>query len=493
MIFRHSGQSKTTESPVGEADKASWLSHWRARTAEAPDEAIAQRYEPDQAVSGEAGEIESRCAALSSAIIRRKNALQHARFGFWMALSGAGLTLAPLLTGAFPFGSAGFWLPFGLIFGGEAIVVTSLLRGRKALVAAVGDLTTSDDPRVIGPLAEALSMGEPTYSHVVAALTRLLPALTPADRALVTDAQRACMRLAREKCLNRALFWRYNPHFAEVLRRGLAVLEDGHTGGEEIDAPPVTDVEALLAEFNAAVRQRNRSRLPIGAGAMVGAATGLATAIIQLTAYHHPSIPLLGSLAVGSIGLTIVLSVRGLFRLKWMMNELASAGDLRVVGPLIEIAAVPEGSADTMAALALTRLLPRLRASDAGLLTARQRSALGKALLNHTQNAEFLLAALKALEQMGDGEHLTVVEQLASGTVSTAAPARVQAAARECLPFLRARFDQQQARASLLRASDIRYASSAALLRPAAGVPARTAELLRPLDSRSDEALPGTR
>jgi hypothetical protein len=57
----------------------------------------------------------------------------------------------------------------------------------------------------------------------------------------------------------------------------------------------------------------------------------------------------------------------------------------------------------------------------------------------------------------------------------------VQAAAQECLPFLQARYEQQQASQTLLRASAISELPTDTLLRPAHGVIAtENTELLRP-------------
>lgn len=142
-----------------------------------------------------------------------------------------------------------------------------------------------------------------------------------------------------------------------------------------------------------------------------------------------------------------------------------------------------------MAALLLTHLLPRLKASDTAALTDGQRTALGRTLTRHVRNADYLVAALAALEQVGDERALPVVENLAAGRIPTAEAKRVQAAAQECLPYLQTRSEQQRASQTLLRASALSATPSDTLLRPAQGaLPTEPSELLRPGTPRPDRA-----
>lgn len=429
-------------------------------------------------------EIESRLTALQRALQRRKRFLRMATLGAGLTTSGLiSMVVSLLMAGRSEFGSPVFWPAFWLIFGGEAIVIASLFPGEKAFREAVSALARTDDLRAVGPLAEVLMRGEPSYSLAVSALTRLLPRMQPSDAELLNETQRACLRRALKQSASRLCFWRYNPHFAGVLRRALTTLgalsPTEQAAACDLAEQRLPGVEASLEQFQAAVRQRQKNTVTIGVAAALGAATGLAN-MVEMMLTHQQS-PLLVNVAIGSVGITLALSFRGLFRLKAMMNALANTGDLRVVGALIEIAAIQDGYANPMAACLLTRLLPHLQASDAALLTDRQRVALGRALIRNVGNVEFLLAALKALEQVGDGRALSVVESLAAGKIGTADPKRVQAAAQECLPFLQTRNDQQRASQTLLRASCISETPPATLLRPAQGAaPMEDAELLRP-------------
>ncbi len=356
-------------------------------------------------------------------------------------------------------------------------------RARKA----VTDLANTDDLRAVGALTEALALGEPSYSLVVSVLTRLLPRLQPSDAEMLTDAQRARLQRTLRQSADRLVFWRYNPHFAAVLRRALTTLdalppEEQAAGAESLERTEAHPhhVEALLEQFQAAVRQRQKNTLTIGASASLAAGSAVGNLVAQTLTHQQGNTPLLG-IAIGSMAITFAYTFRGLSRLKAMMNELAGADDLRVVGPLLEIASIEDGHANTMAAHLLTRLLPRLKASDTSLLTESQHAALGRTLTRNVKNADFLIAALAALEQVGDGRALPVVESLASGRVVTADPFRVRGAAQDCLPYLQTRYAQQQASQTLLRASALSEAPTDTLLRPAQGVAdTEPAELLRP-------------
>lgn len=471
-MLRQKQETEATGSEVA-CGKRKW-GWFRGRNIKSPPTA------QTEAVQAEMDAIEPRLTALQRAVYRRKRILRTTYLGAGMVASGLALILSTLPIPGHP--QLGF--PGFLIFGGEALILISLLCGEKAFRAAVNALAHTEDLRAIGPLAEALALGEPSYSHVVFALTRLLPRLQPSDAGLLNAMQYACLHRALAQSSRRLCFWRYNPHFAAVLRRALTTLDalapTERSAGEDLIEQRPPDLERLLEQFQASVDQRQKNMRTIGVSAVSGATSALANIAVQ--AHGHPQYsPLLLWVALGSLGTTLTFSFGGLFRLKAMMNELANAGDLRVVGPLLEIAVLQDSGANAMAALLLTRLLPRLRASDATLLTDGQRAALGRTLTHHTGNPDFLLAALKALEQVGDGSALSVVESLATGKIRTAAPKRVQAAAQECLPFLQARYAQQQASETLLRASDISKTPSDTLLRPAQGVVARKdAELLRP-------------
>lgn len=157
--------------------------------------------------------------------------------------------------------------------------------------------------------------------------------------------------------------------------------------------------------------------------------------------------------------------------------------DLRAIGPLAEALEFKEPQVRTIASRALIRLLPRMQASDAALLSPTQRACLNRALKG--RNPELILAVLKAWEQVGDADAIDNVRALASGRMEGGQYQRIVAAASECLPFLRQNTERQQVGAHLLRPVAVSLTPSNDLLRPAPpdGLTAPTNQLLRPTDS----------
>jgi len=359
-----------------------------------------------------------------------------------------------------------------------------------AIQTAVTTLATTDDLRAIGPLAEVSGWWEPVYPAASSTLARLLPRLQASDAGLLNERQLFCLRRALKQNTNRLLFWHNDPIFAGILRQALTTLDalplEEQAAEEGLVERSATPMEPLLQSFQAAVGQRRQNTVTMGVAAALSAGFAIANLILQ--AKHSEDSSLLVA-AIASLGVTFALSFRGLFRLKGLMNNLANISDLRIAGPLIEIAALEEGVANKMAVQLLTRLLPRFRASDAKLLTDGQHAALLRTLNRANGNPDYFVAVLKALEQIGDARALPVVESLAAGRRATVAPRRVQASAQDCLPYLRIRCDQQRASQTLLRASDAAGMQPDTLLRPAQGVgKAEAIELLRPGTSRSGDA-----
>ena len=167
-----------------------------------------------------------------------------------------------------------------------------------------------------------------------------------------------------------------------------------------------------------------------------------------------------------------------LFLNKKAAAELAGMDDIRCVGTLVDIWGV-QGNINyskktrAKAAGALTRLLPRLKTSDAALLTEAQRVMLRGVLQNKGyigfgkyQDAAFMVSILRAFEQVGDWKSLPHVQKLAQDTKRP----NVRAAAIECLPYLEALAEKQKPGENLLRASSASEAAnmnSDKLLRPA--------------------------
>ena len=145
----------------------------------------------------------------------------------------------------------------------------------------------------------------------------------------------------------------------------------------------------------------------------------------------------------------------------------------------------------------LTKHLPEMKASDAHLLTQAQKDRLTRELKLSTSDRSksdllevlfpnetrirYRIAILKAFEQIGGVKELAEVKRLATEKPMNRKAIQVQDAARECLPYLQARAEGEQAKSQLLRASTM-PTNDAELLRPHVGNAdlRHTKELLRP-------------
>ena len=159
------------------------------------------------------------------------------------------------------------------------------------------------------------------------------------------------------------------------------------------------------------------------------------------------------------------------------VSELRQAGDPRAVGVLAIAARDTETSVRVPARQALRELLPRVRANHAGDITPAQMNALLE--LAFRSEPALQIAVLQALEQIGDGRAVPVVQNL-----SLSPHPRVRDQANHCLPYLTERVRRAEQSATLLRGtiSPAQIAAPHELLRsvsqPADNTPA--SELLRP-------------
>ena len=177
---------------------------------------------------------------------------------------------------------------------------------------------------------------------------------------------------------------------------------------------------------------------------------------------------------------------------KFDAEEIAQTGGVRAIMPLFAALENPLPEKEGQAIRnALTTLLPQMKASDAHLLTREARLFLhawvSSALTVGTRFSDrdaLRLAALKALEQVGDSSAIPVVERLANCAPQTPREERIRQAAIECLPMLRANCGEVETARTLLRASQSEDARPDTLLRPASGSgQTGSAELLRGSDS----------
>ena len=169
------------------------------------------------------------------------------------------------------------------------------------------------------------------------------------------------------------------------------------------------------------------------------------------------------------------------------VQALAEFDDLRAAPRLIEMLEYNDNSLKADAATLLEKLLPKLQASDAPMLTPEHHAILNRVLMGKViafapnPTIRLLTAILTALQQVGTESSLPVVIELAEGKGRAKQFSQVGEAARECLPFLQQRAENQRQTQTLLRASDGNRTPADMLLRPALESPSTIPadELLR--------------
>lgn len=202
----------------------------------------------------------------------------------------------------------------------------------------------------------------------------------------------------------------------------------------------------------------------------------------------------LGALLLpGSVGLLILGAVTAPPDdfLGELIARMGGAHPAHLAGPVAEALELPD--VRWIAEELLIRLLPALRASDAGMLNAEQRAALYRSL--RRGRPEYVLVALKALEQIADEQAVPHVQRLAERPARTARQKRIRQAAQECLPMVAARARVERGRRMLVRPADAptdRLLRDAApptdvMLRPALHVATPSDRMLQPHPRAGDE------
>ena len=172
-------------------------------------------------------------------------------------------------------------------------------------------------------------------------------------------------------------------------------------------------------------------------------------------------------------------------RQRRLIQVLSGIDDRRAIGPFAEALGFTYREDSNLVQEALIRFLPQLQASDAALLSEKQRANLHRALQG--KDSPLSLVILKAFEQVGDARDLVCVEAIDSPDPE------VMEAAQACLPYLRKRIQQQQISQTLLRACGPATLTPDVLLRPAtAQEPVETQTLLRAASNPTDANFIGT-
>jgi hypothetical protein len=169
-------------------------------------------------------------------------------------------------------------------------------------------------------------------------------------------------------------------------------------------------------------------------------------------------------------------------------KTLAEVDDVQCVGVLAEAMEYTdkqgkvEKETRAVAENALTRLLPRLQATDKELLTREQLACLTQALSR--DNGHLTLAILKAFEQVGDESCIRSVQNVIDGKSAFVEGTDVRQAATHCLTALKENIETQKLARTLVRPS--MGPTEEILLRPVEGNTKTDPELLLRSTSHRD-------
>lgn len=233
------------------------------------------------------------------------------------------------------------------------------------------------------------------------------------------------------------------------------------------------DVQALLAAMEHDMRLRKRAEC-------VYAAMAIAAGLLWFFALCTGRLSRGNFLLIADLALFIPPVVVRMLRPRLKSKtarRITQLDDVRYVGLLVDIwngnaALKYDPQTRDAAQEALTRLLPCLRAEDAGLLNETHRAQLRNVLVPSYNRSGgkstprgFQLAVIQAFDQIGDWKSVSSVEQLTREDDS-----RVREAARRCAAHLRQLEQHGIAGEVLLRASAAPMETKPeTLLRPAAG------------------------
>ena len=248
-----------------------------------------------------------------------------------------------------------------------------------------------------------------------------------------------------------------------------------------------TEEEARIARLiaqrlhDAGLRSLRAERVYTGGSLlMIACALPVGCLLPALANSGDPFSHLLSRFLLATLFLTPILTycVYRLMKPRFDADEIARVGGVKAIAPLIVMLrnALPPAQENAVYAL-LTLLLPRMKASDATLLTPASRQII-HSWLNRDAASVFVrgypdslrIAAFKALEQVGDSTAIPYVERVAQGRGALWSHEAVRQAARDCLPMLRANYSKVEASRMLLRASQAEKDPPHLLLRSATGI-----------------------
>ena len=250
------------------------------------------------------------------------------------------------------------------------------------------------------------------------------------------------------------------------------------------------DVEWLLSAYTREVNERERwvHRL-LWIGVSISGAGSLfrMVALLGTMLYRWGKMPIAIEVFFIFMSFTFPLAALVGMTILWRPNhyteKLTQLDDKRAIGPLFYASQWFPNTLPKHFIEALMRFLPRLKASDAHLLTSREKDILYDSILpDSTKFTNNLLAhkkyqwiALAAIEQIGDEKALPTLSLL--GSLEIRNP-QFQEAVAQCSVAVRERAAHKKLSQTLLRAS-VNDACNATLLKPASPNDPDNANLLR--------------
>ena len=265
---------------------------------------------------------------------------------------------------------------------------------------------------------------------------------------------------------------------------------------DEIQPEPDAQAARLITERHNIIARRAQSakRLFLWS-ALIGIGFPFLSALLVLILLgkEHPLARpmLISSSLFGFFAVALIVWVRLRIVPKLNVEQIARVGGVHAIAALFATFENPLFPMEQGAAYeALTKLLPQMKANDAYLLAPAARRTmnvwLNDASSSSVSNSSFQalhIAALKALEQVGDASAIPYVEKLTQMKPRTPGQTKIKQAAIECLPMLLAHCGEVEAARTLLRASHSEDARPDTLLRPASqSAQTNPAELLRGSD-----------
>lgn len=171
----------------------------------------------------------------------------------------------------------------------------------------------------------------------------------------------------------------------------------------------------------------------------------------------------------------------------WRLLE--NIDDVRAVSPLLDAMGAPHDLSFAPAPF-LLRLLPRLKPEDRWVLSVRNRTFLHGFLQPYyaERQPEFVLAILKAMEQIGDVRSAERIRRLSRADATNPTLRRICAATRDSLVVLEARLEQAGRHDVLLRPSTKPDESSLLLYPASVKSQSSTDQLLRATEDTTDRS-----